>query len=289
MVKRYPYILLLFSLVLFSSLRVAGQMSMPDYVCMGETKTYTVDSHPGSTYEWSIDGTVVQTGLSNQFMHTWNTANTYTIQVQEGSSAGCMGEPRSGLVYVSTLPELPIVSVIQPTCSVSTGTINISSPRGTGMTYSINGADYTNTTGIFTLLTANTYFVTARASGGCISSQTSVTINPYPTAPAAPTASVTVQPTCDVATGTIVVTVPTGAFEYSLDGSAYQSSTIFSLVAPGTHNVTTRSTSDITCESTATLLTVNDAPATPSAPVASATSQPTCTMATGTIYSYSPI
>ena len=35
--------------------------------------------------------------------------------------------------------------------------------------------------------------------------------------PAAPTASVTVQPTCAVPTGTIVVTAPTGAaFEYSL-------------------------------------------------------------------------
>jgi hypothetical protein len=38
------------------------------------------------------------------------------------------------------------------------------------MTYSIDGSTYTNTTGIFTLLPAGTYTVTAKNADGCISS-----------------------------------------------------------------------------------------------------------------------
>jgi gliding motility-associated-like protein len=54
--------------------------------------------------------------------------------------------------------------------------------------------------------------------------------------PAIATASVTVQPTCPIPTGTIEVSAPIGAtLEYSIDGGAtYQSSTTFSGLAPNT-------------------------------------------------------
>ena len=52
---------------------------------------------------------------------------------------------------------------------------------------------------------------------------TVVPVIAQPTAPVAPTASVTTQPTCAVATAVITVTAPTGAgFEYSVDGTNYQ-------------------------------------------------------------------
>ena len=53
-----------------------------------------------------------------------------------------------------------------------------------------------------------------------------LTVNGAPGSPAAPTASVTVQPTCAVPTGTIVITAPTGArLTYSIDGINYQATT----------------------------------------------------------------
>ena len=117
-------------------------------------------------------------------------------------------------------PAAPTASVtVQPTCAVPTGTIVITAPTGAGLTYSIDGVTYTNTTGTFTGVAPGTYNVTVQNAAGCISAATPLTVNGAPGAPAAPTASVTVQPTCAVPTGTIVVTAPTGAgLTYSIDG-----------------------------------------------------------------------
>jgi hypothetical protein len=85
--------------------------------------------------------------------------------------------------------------------------------------------------------------------------------------PPAPTVSVTVQPTCIVSTGTVVVSSPaegTG-YEYSIDGGTYQSSATFTSVSSGSHNVKVRKTADITQVSDATSVTVNAALTIPTA------------------------
>ena len=103
MLKSYPYISL-FCVAMFSNPRVAGQMTMPDNVCTGQLKHYNVDNNPGSNYIWLIDG-VVQDGFNtNEFVHTWNTQNTYLLEVQEFSADGCPGPVRSGQVFVNPLP-----------------------------------------------------------------------------------------------------------------------------------------------------------------------------------------
>ena len=69
-----------------------------------------------------------------------------------------------------------------------------------------------------------------------------VTINALPTTP---TATVTVQPTCSVNTGTIVVTAPTGAgITYSIDGTNYYTSGTFSNVTIGSYIVRVKNSSD---------------------------------------------
>src|SRR5258705_6220824 len=123
----------------------------------------------------------------------------------------------------------------------------------------------------------------------CISAPTPLTVNPVPAVPVAPTASVTIQPTCALPTGTIVITAPLGAFEYSLDGGAFQAGATFTLVAPGPHNVTARSTNDNTWVFGRTPLPVNPVPAVPVAPTASVTIQPTCAIPTGTIVITAPL
>ena len=57
----------------------------------------------------------------------------------------------------------------------------MTAPTGAGLTYSIDGTTYTNTTGTFTLVAPGTYDVTVKNAGGCISAATQVIVNGVPT------------------------------------------------------------------------------------------------------------
>jgi gliding motility-associated-like protein len=95
-------------IVLFITLRVTGQMTMPDTVFVGQTRQYYVNPGPGSIFTWWVDG-VLQSGFtSNEFEYTWNSAKTYLIEVLEISAEGCPGTVRSGLVYVNTVNDLSL-------------------------------------------------------------------------------------------------------------------------------------------------------------------------------------
>src|SRR4030066_397937 len=142
--------------------------------------------------------------------------------------------PRSTLFPYTTL-----FRSVQPTCAVPTGTIVITAPLGAGYEYSTDGSTY-QASATFSGLAAATYNVTVRRTADitCVSAPTSLTVNASPGVPAAPTGSVTVQPTCAVPTGTIVITAPVGAYEYSIDGTTYQAGLTFSGLAAATYNVT---------------------------------------------------
>jgi gliding motility-associated-like protein len=121
MIRIKPYILLS-GMVLFSTLRVSGQMTMPDNVCIGQTRHYYVEAYPGSTYTWRIDGEVQSGFTKNEFVYTWNTADTFLIEVQETSIDGCLGPARSGQVYVS--PEPGMLLTLQDAFSPNGDLIN---------------------------------------------------------------------------------------------------------------------------------------------------------------------
>lgn len=71
---------------------------------------------------------------------------------------------------LQTTPVPPTTAVVQPTCSTPTGTITVTSPEpAPGITYSIDGISYTNTTGVFTGLSPAVYKVSVQYDLGCIS------------------------------------------------------------------------------------------------------------------------
>jgi hypothetical protein len=166
------------------------------------------------------------------------------------------------ILTVKPTPVAPTYSVTQPTCTVASGNISVSAPTGAGLTYSTDGATYTNTTGAFSGMPAGAYNLTAKNSNGCISPITAVTVNAPPAAPGAPTASVT-QPTCTVTTGTITITAPAGTgITYSSDGITYSNTSgVFSNLSPGTYSLTAKNSSS--CISPPTSVTVNAQPPRP--------------------------
>ncbi len=182
-------------------------------------------------------------------------------------------------------PVTPAASVtLQPTCAVPTGTITVSGVNA-GSTYSVVGPiSLTNSTGIFTGLVSGSYDVTETNSNGCTSAASSLTVDPVPGAPAVPVASATLQPTCAVPTGTIVVTAPLGGtLEYSIDGTTYQSGLTFAGLTPADYTVSVRDTNDTTCVSTGGSITIDAVPTPPTVPTVASTVQPTCAVPSGAI------
>ncbi len=103
MFKRLRYSFVLAVLLLCTTQAIA-QIAMPDSVCIGTTRIYSVTSlATTSTYTWKVDG-VTQASVTNKISITWNTAGTYLLTLQERSAAGCDGDIKSGLVYVSPVP-----------------------------------------------------------------------------------------------------------------------------------------------------------------------------------------
>ncbi|MCO4294329.1 hypothetical protein NF867_15815, partial [Solitalea sp. MAHUQ-68] len=226
--------------------------------CAVATGTITVTSPLGAGLEYSIDGTNYQ----GPTLFAGLTSATYNLTVR--NAQGCISSATAVTINAQPLtPATPTASTVQPTCTVGTGSITVTAPLGAGLEYSIDDTNYQASTS-FTGLVTNTYNLTVRNAQGCISSATTVTINAQPLTPATPTAS-TVQPTCTVATGSITVTSPLGAgLEYSIDGTNYQASTLFTGLATNTYNLTVRNAQG--CISSATAVTINAQPLTPATP-----------------------
>jgi gliding motility-associated-like protein len=110
MLNRY-HILLTFIFIMPLPHMVTGQMVMPDTVYTGQTRQYFVAPVPGSTYTWWIDGMPQPGFTTNEFEYTWNSADTYLLQVRELSGYGCPGPVRSGVVFVMQRPDPSVVSL----------------------------------------------------------------------------------------------------------------------------------------------------------------------------------
>jgi Bacterial Ig domain len=250
-------------------------LSVAQPTCTVGTGTITVTAPTGFTY--SIDG-VDYSNTSGIFNNV--SPNTYTVTVK--SIGGCMaasGASATILPIVTT----PVLSLTQPTCAVATGGSIITAPVGAGFSYSIDGVDFSNTTGSFTNLPVGTYTITVKNGSGCLSAGTTFTV--VPPVPA-PTLTV-VQPTCTVATGSITVTAPTTNIEYSFDnGATYQTAVTMSGLSAGVYAVVAKNTA-LGCASDPTSATINVAPTHPVQPTTTVT-QPTCAVATGVILVTNP-
>ncbi|MFZ9299485.1 MAG: tandem-95 repeat protein [Chitinophagaceae bacterium] len=270
------------------SVPIIGTVTQP--TCDVSTASVALSGLPSSG-SWTVtanDGTNSSTFTGTGSIGTFSglAANkTYTFSVT--NSSGCTSASSSSVVINAqpTPPSAASASLTQPTCTVSTGAISITSPTGAGLTYSIDGSLYQSSTA-FNGVAAGTYSLRVMNSSGCVSTATSVTINAQPLAPSAP-AVTPIQPSCSVATGGLTITAPTGTgLTYSIDGSTYTSTTSFSGLTPNVYNITVKSAAG--CIGTATSATINAQPATPSQPTVN-TTQPSCSVSTGEITIPSPL
>jgi hypothetical protein len=258
----------------------------------GTVTVLTPATAAGITYTIIGTNPVVASATNATGIFSGLAAGDYDVTTT--NSFSCTSLPQSITINAQPItPTAPIASLIQPTCNVSTGTITVTTPApAAGITYTVSGtnpvvAGVTNATGIFSGLTSGIYDVTTTNGVGCTSLATSDTINVQPITPTAPISSLT-QPTCAVATGTLTITspVPATGTTYTVTGTnpvvagVTNATGIFAGLATGIYDVTT--TNAVGCTSLATSDTIHAQPITPDAPTTSLT-QPTCSLATGTV------
>ncbi len=115
----------------------------------------------------------------------------YSYTVSAFDAANNVSSQSTAAALSASIPA-PEATLTQPTCSVFTGTIQITNPIGAGFEYSINsGATWGSGTNFALLPASAAYTISARntsTSPGCISSSNFV-INAIPASPTPPTVS----------------------------------------------------------------------------------------------------
>jgi hypothetical protein len=210
---------------------VMATVSITQSTCTLATGKITITAPIGSGLTYSINGSVYQTSP----IFSGLTASSYNVTVKKGT---CVSPVKIAVITPIVIPATPTISIIQPTCSLATGTITVTAPLGTGLTYSINGINFQSSP-IFRCLTARSYSVTVK-NGSCISIVKVGVINVQPATPVTPTVTI-IRATYACSTGTITVTNPIGSgLTYSINGVNYQSSPVFAGLVSGSYNVTVK-------------------------------------------------
>jgi gliding motility-associated-like protein len=239
-----------------------------DATCGNTTGTITA-SGTGSNapLQYSIDGTTYH----NSSFFTGLAPGTYTLSVKD--SAGCTN---AILVTINSGPASTLTaSSIPATCGNSNGSITAFGSGGTApLRYSINGNTF-QSGNTFTGLTPGTYTVTMQDSNGCVKT-TAITIANAP-GPNATATSTSAQ--CNNINGSITVAITGGTapFQYSINGTTFQTLPIFTGLAAGSYTITVKDAN--LCTATVSIIVSNTG-----APSITATSSASsCSSNTGTI------
>ncbi len=279
------------------SVPVVGTITKP--TCALATGSVVLSGLP-STGIWTLTrtpGGVTTTGTGTSTTISGLAAGTYTFTVT--NSVLCTSSASSNVV-IPAQPVSPSVPVQTVDCTLGLGraVVKVTSPVGTGLTYSLNGITYQSGTS-FSNVVNGTYSITVKNSSGCTTTGLSFQVSCGCINPPTVTLSSSSGSTC----GTTPFTVSGNTFGGSATG--------VTITENGSGNVSpassttmpfaftyTPATGDADKIVTITISTNNSAgsscePATaiyslmvnvnPSAPVVGAITQPTCSVPTGSV------
>ena len=203
-----------------------------------------------SGYEYSLDGNNFQTNST----FSGQNAGTYTISVRD--SKGCIATETITITEPPTLI-MTAASLTPISCNgKSDGTITAGAVSGgnSGYEYSIDGSTF-QTSKNFTGLAAGTYIITARDSKACSITE-SITIT-QPSVLSIQTATLTPVSCFGKADGAIEAGTVTGGnngYEYSINGTNFQSNKNFINLTAGTYTVTAKDAKGCTITQTVEIM-----------------------------------
>ena len=261
----------------------APTVSVTQPTCTNPFGSITVTT-PLTNVSYSFDGGVTfipQNSVSGL------APGTYYICVRDNAT-GCISKEAQAIINIAPNgPNKPSVTVVQPTCTESWGSIRVTSPLS-GVSYSFDNGSSFQSSEQKNSLAPGTYNIRVRDNNsGCVSSATTVVLTNAVGASYYPTVVVT-QPTCYTPTGTITITAPASGVTYSFDGGVtFVTQNSRSGLAPGTYNICVRD-NYTGCISKEVEVVINKAPYAPYAPTVSVT-PPTCNNSLGAITVTSPL
>ncbi len=232
----------------------------PTTFCTGGSVTLTSSSATGN--QW-YDGVTLLPGQTNQ-TYIATTSGNYNVVV----TALCPSAPSATTtVTVNPLPATPSITPGGPTTFCAGGSVTLTSSAASGNQWLLNGnpiGGATNTTYAATL--SGSYTVTTTDGNSCTSaasSATVVTVNPLPATPTITPGG----PTTFCAGGSVTLTSSAASGnQWLLNGNPIggATNTTYAATASGSYTVTTTDGNSCTsAASSATVVTVNPLPATP--------------------------
>jgi PKD repeat protein len=227
--------------------------------CGASTGTITLGTTTGGTgpYIYSVNGS----GFTTTTSYSGLAAGSYPVIVQDAN--GCQFSTTAS-VSNSSGPTAQSATTVNSTCGNANGSINLGTTTGgtSPYTYSVNGSGFTTTTS-YTGLAAGTYPVIVQDAAGCMFT-TSATVTNTPGPTAQPTS--TTNSTCGGTDGTISVGPTAGGtapFTYSVNGSVFTTTTMYTGFAAGTYPVVVTDANGCTFNTTATVSNTGTTPSTP--------------------------
>ncbi|WP_155958912.1 T9SS type B sorting domain-containing protein [Flavobacterium limnosediminis] len=188
-------------------------------VCNGST---LLTASSGVSYLWSNGATTQSTSIT--------TNGTYSVSITD--SDGCVSEA-SVTIIPSNVAVSPTIEVTQPTCSVHTGTIQVTSPAAE---FSFDGGVTWSTNPILSNVPVGSHNVKIKTINNCYSYNTQINIVPFQSS--YPHYSSTDPTSCN---GTGSITITSVAAEYSFDdGVTWTTNNIASNLALGIYLIRTR-------------------------------------------------
>jgi hypothetical protein len=231
----------------------------PTTFCTGGSVTLTSSSASGN--QWYLNGTPIG-GASNQQYIATATGN-YTVIV---TASGCPSAPSSATsVTVNAIPATPTITPGGPTTFCAGGSVTLTSSSATGNQWYLNGNPIGGQTSQQYVATASGNYSVAVTLSGCTSAAsaaTSVTVNPAPATPAVTPGG----PTTFCSGGSVTLTSSSASGnQWYLNGNPIGGASNQQYIATATGNYTVIVTASgcPSAPSSATSVTVNPIPATP--------------------------
>jgi hypothetical protein len=231
----------------------------PTTFCAGGSVTLTSSSASGN--QWYLNGNPIG-GETNQ-TYVATASGNYTVIV---TISGCSSAASSiTSVTVNPTPPTPTITPGGPTTFCQGGSVTLTSSSATGNQWYLNGnpiGGATNQTFIATASGNYTVIVTASGCPSAPSSATTVTVNPTP-----PTPTITPGgPTTFCAGGSVTLTSSSASGnQWYLNGNPIGGATnqTLNVTASGNYTVVVTASGCPSAPSTATVVTVNPIPSTP--------------------------